>query len=198
MTLTVKQRRTGDWGEDGRLRKWEFQKNRGSERGEKQNSTASEGCSLTGDDGFVAHCYITATSENDFYCSEPPNLLPHLHRKHSLFPLLLQLFLSPALQQQTPRQTGCLERPARKLISTTERKRNKAGEVEARMTACVWQMSVRQSWLFSLDLKTRLCLMLCKCVCLCVCWLFVRLLFGVYRPPLPASLSLFSSFCYCI
>lgn len=55
---------------------------------EKQSTRATEGCSLSSDDGFVTDCYITPTSENHLYCDEPPNLLPYLLRK----PFLLFFF----------------------------------------------------------------------------------------------------------
>lgn len=60
------------------------ERNRGCERGKNRVPEPGEGCSLTSDDGFVTDCYITYTSENHFYCNEPPNLLPYLQRSFLL------------------------------------------------------------------------------------------------------------------
>lgn len=58
----------------------------------EQQAEPGEGCSLTSDDSFGTDCYITPTSENDFYCSEPPNLLPHLQRKHCFLSSFMTVF----------------------------------------------------------------------------------------------------------
>lgn len=68
---------------------------------EKQRTRVGEGCSLSSDDGFVTDCYITRTSENHFYCDEPPNLLPYLQRKHFfLFSFTTGFHFSPAATDQ--------------------------------------------------------------------------------------------------
>lgn len=103
-----------------------FQKGTEAEREEKQSARVEEGCSLSSDDGFVTDCYITPTSENRFYCDEPPNLLPHLQRKHG------PLFSFKTGFHFTPTTTDSwADWQQRKPITMIERKQTQRHELQS-------------------------------------------------------------------
>lgn len=159
------------------------ERKRGIERERaKQSTRGGEGCSLSSDDGFVTNCYITRTSENNFHCNEPPNLLPHLQRKRCFLSSFTAGFhFSPTT---TDSWADWLQRKAAE--ANQERKEKQRQRLQTwREAGSMCMMSVGQREHLS------------DTTCVSLLVFSFGCFYGFYRH-LFSFPSLFCSFCYCI